>query len=90
MKSRKAFTLIELLVVVAIIVLLIAILMPQLAKARDVAKRTVCLAHLKQIGAAFYSYGGQNNGMVPDSGTFFFSWNQATGAKPPHDIWAHP
>src|SRR5690349_4560556 len=72
---RRAFTLLELLVAVAIIALLIALLMPQLDKARQHAKRTVCLAHLKQIGSAFYSYGGNNGGMVPDGGVLSFHYD---------------
>src|ERR1035437_1978589 len=68
MKPRKAFTLIELLVVVAIIALLIALLLPALAKAKENAKRSVCVSHEKGIGIAFFTYGGNNNGMVPDGG----------------------
>jgi len=79
MKRPRGFTLIELLVVVAIIALLIALLLPSLAKAKNVAKRTVCLAHLKQIGTAFFTYGGYNNGAVPDGGTVCFRWDMATG-----------
>jgi prepilin-type N-terminal cleavage/methylation domain-containing protein/prepilin-type processing-associated H-X9-DG protein len=76
---RKAFTLIELLVVVAIITVLIALLIPFLGKARDNAKRAVCLAHLKQVGTAFYAYAGNNNQMVPDGGNVQLGWNQQTG-----------
>ena len=84
MKLRKAFTLIELLVVVAIIALLIALLLPALARAKEISKKTACLAHLKQIGTAFYSYGGNNAGAVPDSGTlsFHYDFNQVVVDSP--------
>ena len=69
MKVRKGFTLIELLVVVAIIALLIAILMPALARAKTLAKRTVCLTHLKAIGLATRAYAsGNEDQMVEVSG----------------------
>lgn len=53
---RAAFTLIELLVVVAIIALLIAILLPSLQKARKAAKRSACVAHIKNIATSSLVY----------------------------------
>jgi prepilin-type N-terminal cleavage/methylation domain-containing protein len=69
---RRGFTLIELLVVVAIIALLIAILLPSLGRAREMAKRSVCAANLKGVGQDFAIYAAQFNDLlpvvVPDSG----------------------
>ncbi len=56
MNKRKGFTLIELLVVIAIIALLIAILLPSLARARELSKRTMCGQHLKSVGTAAELY----------------------------------
>jgi prepilin-type N-terminal cleavage/methylation domain-containing protein len=54
---RKAgFTLIELLVVIAIIAILAAILFPVFARAREQARRSNCMANLKQIGSALQMY----------------------------------
>lgn len=54
--SRAGFTLIELLVVIAIIAILAAILFPVFARAREQARRSVCLSNMKQIGLALGMY----------------------------------
>jgi prepilin-type N-terminal cleavage/methylation domain-containing protein/prepilin-type processing-associated H-X9-DG protein len=53
---NKGFTLIELLVVIAIISILAAILFPVFARARENARKAVCMSNLKQIGLAVAMY----------------------------------
>src|SRR5512140_1283882 len=64
-RKRKGFTLIELLVVVAIIALLISILLPSLARAREIAKRAVCASNLSSIGKAIKVYSNENGDYFP-------------------------
>src|SRR6185436_12479823 len=64
-KSLRAFTLVELLVVVGIIAILIAILLPTLAKSREAARRAACLSNLRQVHTAFFLYAGNYKDQVP-------------------------
>ncbi len=52
----RGFTLVELLVVAGMIALLLAILLPSLAKARESARRTACLASIRSLGLAQATY----------------------------------
>jgi len=70
LKARRAFTLVELLVVVGIIVLLVAILFPVLAKANASAMAVQCKSNLRQIGVAVRLYLQDNRMRFPDWGTF--------------------
>lgn len=57
---RRGFTLIELLVVVAIIALLISILLPSLAAARESAKATMCMANQHSMSHGLFHYVQEN------------------------------
>jgi prepilin-type N-terminal cleavage/methylation domain-containing protein/prepilin-type processing-associated H-X9-DG protein len=58
-RSRKGFTLIEVLVVVAIIAMLVAVLLPSLARARQLTRTVVCSTNLHQMGIALTMYTSQ-------------------------------
>ena len=64
-KPRRGFTLIELLVVISIIALLIAILLPSLAKAKELANRAVCSANIRGIIQVMFTYAQSNNNVFP-------------------------
>src|SRR5512147_1533103 len=55
-RRRQGFTLIELLVVIAIIGILAAMLFPVFARARESARKTQCLANVKNVALAINMY----------------------------------
>lgn len=60
--KHRAFTLIELLVVVAIIMTLIAILLPSMNKSVQAAHRAVCMSNQRQIMAGGIASAAENQG----------------------------
>jgi prepilin-type N-terminal cleavage/methylation domain-containing protein/prepilin-type processing-associated H-X9-DG protein len=59
---RKGFTLIELLVVVSILALLVAIFSPSMERVRRLARSTLCLSHLHEIGVGHHTYSSNFRG----------------------------
>jgi prepilin-type N-terminal cleavage/methylation domain-containing protein len=64
-RQHFAFTLVELLVVIGIIAVLISILLPTLARARQSAISTQCMSNLRQVGQALIMYAQENDGWYP-------------------------
>ena len=79
----RALTLAEILVVVAILVVLIAILLPVIKRVRDLGYQTVCVSNMRQIAVAVRGYAIDNSGYMPapfdDSGSYKHGW-----------LYAHP
>jgi prepilin-type processing-associated H-X9-DG protein/prepilin-type N-terminal cleavage/methylation domain-containing protein len=66
--DSAGFTLIELLVVIGIIAVLIALLMPVLAGAREAANRVKCLANLRSMAQAAHMHAQEHRGYMPIAG----------------------
>jgi type II secretion system protein G len=65
MRRRVGFTLIELLVVIAIIGILAAMVFPVFARARESARKAVCLSNVKNIALALQMYLGDYDRYPP-------------------------
>jgi prepilin-type N-terminal cleavage/methylation domain-containing protein len=72
--KKKGFTLVELLVVIAIIALLMGILMPALARVRQIAFRMVCGTNLSGIGKAMLIYSNDYDDELPRAGGRNSTW----------------
>lgn len=90
MKPKKGFTLVELLVVISIIAMLLAILIPTMGKAKEVARRVICAHAQKQVAMGFATYVQDFDGLLPWYGgvdpLFDGKWKEPT----PEDDERHP
>ena len=64
-KFHAAFTLIEVLVIVAILMIVMAMIMPALFKSKERARRISCVSNLKIVGLSFRMYATDNSDLFP-------------------------
>ena len=69
-RRERGFSLIELLAVVGILVILMAVLMPSLGRARVQARDTQCLSRLRQLFIAHTQYIHENLVLPPLNDAF--------------------
>src|SRR5687768_15785448 len=87
MSRRRAFTLVELLVVIGIIAVLIGILLPTLSRAREAAKKTVCLSNMRQLSDYLKLYAVGYKDAMPigfmdqKAFSYLINWNNSNGTK---------
>jgi len=94
MTRRRGFTLIELLVVIAIIGILAAMVFPVFARARESARKAVCLSNIKNIALAYQMYlADYNDTFFPlehrADAEEFFSTCPGGGRTPPREDCNH-
>jgi prepilin-type N-terminal cleavage/methylation domain-containing protein/prepilin-type processing-associated H-X9-DG protein len=67
-RRLRGFSLVELVIVIGIIALLIALLLPAIARSREQANRTTCANNLRQWGIALRAYAAVNDNAFPYNG----------------------
>lgn len=81
LRLPRAFTLIELLVVIAIIAVLMGLLLPALARARESGRATACGSNLRQLGQGLTSYLGDYREQLPQVRVDGFAGNMVQGGE---------
>jgi type II secretory pathway pseudopilin PulG len=74
--SKRAFTIPEMLAVVAIIMIIISILLPNLSSAKEAGRNIVCKNQQRQIGMAMMSHAVDNKSSLPGSYLSPWSWDE--------------
>ena len=81
--SRRAFTVIDVLVSMSVIAVLISLMLPQMRKVNESARRVACQSNLRQIGIGTLMYAQEYEGFLPPS---VFLKQTPTGTNRPQEM----
>lgn len=59
-QQRKGYTILEVIIAMAVLAVLMSMLMPVLAQARNRALRMKCVNNIRQINVTFITYAAEN------------------------------
>lgn len=90
-RPLHGFTLVELLVVISIIAMLIALLLPALARAKEASRRVLCASNLRQWGLAINTYTTDCKGEMPGITAWYANdiFGDASTTPPPPYNYEH-
>jgi prepilin-type N-terminal cleavage/methylation domain-containing protein len=81
-KSPRGFSLVELLIVIAIVAVLLAVVLPSLSKARNIARDTKCLAGARGVHMACTIYSADFKNFYPVSWITNNTFPRSAGSHP--------
>ena len=84
-RRTNGFTLVELLVVIGIIAILVGMLLPSLARAREQARLVQCQNNLRQWGIGIEDYANEASGILPTDG-----YKDGNSQSDPWNWWFDP
>lgn len=73
-RANRAFTLVESLVVIAVLGLIAAVVVPAIQAARETARRTQCVANMRQLDLAMHQYESVHGMFTPEMLPTYATW----------------
>lgn len=83
-RTTRAFTLIDVITSMAVVAVLISLMIPGLATARETARRVVCASNARLLGIGVVLWADSHDGLVPPS-----VFNESREFEPPPGSQAH-
>ena len=82
MRGRDGFTIVEMLVTIAILAVLVALLLPAVQSAREAARLTQCLNHVRQIATGWLGHDAQLGSLPSGGWGYLWTGDPDRGAGP--------